>query len=217
MKLLREYSEKVLLGKVDNNNIYLSAPSWDCGWYWGFGYLGNENCHYHVGGLNKIETYNFAKSTREYEFVDLKTGFERHFGDSFIIRSSDRWVFAELFSTFYKLTETAEVLGRGGSHLTSNPAKDIIINKDDTARINNIVLPAIFDEIYKIIERNQNNDTHYKSIIEMVLNGSLISVVSYLFENNFNPDDIKHLRIMPKEWSDIHTLYFRELHKNKAK
>lgn len=216
MKTLSTYS-KVFLGKNNDEKIYLTPPSWDCGWYWGFGYLGNKNCHYHISGLEKIETYNFDKKVREYEFVNLKDGFDRHFGDTFIIRESDKWVFAELFSTFYKLKETTEVLGRGGSHLTTNPISDLIKNADEVKRINDIVMPQLFDEIYKIIERNQNNDTHYKSIVKMVLGGSLNNVVSYLFENNFKPDDIKNLRITPKEWSDIHTLYFREFHKNKEK
>jgi hypothetical protein len=29
-----------LLGKTtDGELIWLEAPSWDCGWYWGFGYV----------------------------------------------------------------------------------------------------------------------------------------------------------------------------------
>ena len=58
--------EKVALGKVKkdykdstiaNKYLYIDKHSWDCGWYWGFGYLGNKNCHYHVDGLKKIEKY----------------------------------------------------------------------------------------------------------------------------------------------------------------
>jgi len=185
MKTLSTYS-KVLLGKNNNENIYLTPPSWNCGWYWGFGYLGNKNCHYHVDGLKKIEIYNAEKGVWKYEFVNLKDGFDRHFEDTFIIRESDRWVFAELFSTFYKLRETAEMLGRGGSHLTTNPIADLIKNTDEVKRINEVIMPQLFDEIYKVINRNQDNEEHYKAIIKMVLSGSLNSVVSYLFENNFN-------------------------------
>jgi hypothetical protein len=58
MKTLSNY-EKILLGYNNNEPIYLSPPSWDCGWYWGFGYLGNKNCHYHVDGLTKIQSQDF--------------------------------------------------------------------------------------------------------------------------------------------------------------
>lgn len=154
MRTLSDYPKKVFLGKHDNKSIYLTAPSWDCGWYWGFGYLGNKNCHYHVDGLKKIETYDFSKSVWQYEFVNLYDGFKKHFGDSFVVKDDkDVWTLAELFATFYPLRETAEVLGSGGSHYTSNPAKDIIINKDEVERINNVVLPQIFEEIYKILAK----------------------------------------------------------------
>lgn len=152
MKTLRNYKEKTYIGEHNGERIYLSAPSWDCGWYWGFGYLGNKNCHYHVDGLTKIENYNFEKQVWQYEFVNLYDGLKKHFGDSFIIKNdSDIWTLAELFKTFYTLKETSEVLGRGGSHYTNNPCKDVIINTDEVNRINENVLPAIFDEIYKIL------------------------------------------------------------------
>ena len=121
---------KIKIGVVNNENIYLSPPSWDCDWYWGFGYIGNKNCHYHIDGLKKIETYNFEKKVFEYEFVNLYDGFKKHFGDSFIVKEDkDIWTLAELFKTFYTLKETAEVLGRGGSHYTNNPCSLIIMNK----------------------------------------------------------------------------------------
>lgn len=154
MKTNRNYRAKTFLGKHNEEKIYLTAPSWDCGWYWGFGYLGNKNCHYHVDGLKKIGTYNFEKKTFEYKFVNLYDGFKEHFGTSFVVKDdNDIWTLAELFETFYTLKETAEVLGRGGSHYTNNPAKKIIKNEAEVRRINEVVLPAIFEEIYNIIEK----------------------------------------------------------------
>lgn len=122
---------KIKLGKnADGENIYLSPPKWDCGWYWGFGYLGNNNYHYHVDGLKRIETYNFEAKAWTHERVNLYDGFKRHFGDSFIVkRDKDIWTLAELFETFYALKTTAEILGRGGAHMTTNPAAAVIINK----------------------------------------------------------------------------------------
>ena len=141
MRTLSNYS-KILLGKNDGENIYLSPPSWDCGWYWGFGYLGNKYCHYHLSGLNEGKNKNFFDAVKE------------HFGDSFILKNDeDIWVFCELVRSAYTLKETAEVLGRGGSHFTTNPCKDLIINTDEVTRINNIVLPQIFEEIYKLLKK----------------------------------------------------------------
>ena len=132
--------EKIQLGTVNNENIFLSPPSWECNWFWGFGYLGNANCHYHLSGLSKD--------------CNLFKGIKNHFGDSFIIKDDkDIWTFVELIQTFYHLQESAEVFGRGGSHCIYNPCKNIIINKEIVTRINNIIIPAIFEETYKILNK----------------------------------------------------------------
>lgn len=145
---------KIKLGTVDNESIYLSPPSWDCGWYWGFGYLGNKNCHYHVDGLKTIETYNLEAKAWTHERVNLYDGFKRHFAESFIVKADkDIWTLAELFQTFYILKEVAEVYNRGGSYLSSNPCASVIKNLDEVKRINEVVLPAIFKEIYIILNK----------------------------------------------------------------
>jgi hypothetical protein len=134
------FNKNIYLGKVDNENIYLSVPSWDCDWYWGFGYLGNKNCHYHLNGLNKNK--NFFDAIKE------------HFGHSFIIKNdTDVWLFCELIMTFYHLKETAEVLGRGGSHYTGNPLSELIKNEAEVKRINEIIMPKLFDQIYLLLTK----------------------------------------------------------------
>lgn len=128
------------MGKVYDDYIYLSAPSWDCDWYWGFGYLGNKHCHYHINGLNKNK--------------NLYDAITEHFGDSFIIKEhSDILLFCELITTFYTLKETAEVLGRGGSHYTGNPLAELIKNEPEVKRINEIIMPALFDQIYLLLKK----------------------------------------------------------------
>lgn len=67
--------DKILLGfagrnlEIQNPNsaIYLSKHSWDCKWYWGFGYLGNNSCHWHMEGL--IELFR----THDYNITNLLT------------------------------------------------------------------------------------------------------------------------------------------------
>lgn len=204
MRTLRKYREKTLLGVVDNEKIYLTAPSWNCEWYWGFGYLGNDNCHYHIDGLDNKK--------------NLHDAITEHFGNSFIIRTSDCWTFAELMSSFYKLKEAAEVLGRGGSNLTTNPSNDVIMNKEEVERINNIVLPHIFDEIYKILERNSDNKTLYKKIVELNLEGDTREVISFMKKNSINTDDLKAIKKLSNDdIINIHTFYWKDYHENKDK
>lgn len=205
--------EKVLLGKVDNKSIYLSPPSWDCGWYWGFGCLGNNNSYYHVDGLKKIETYNMEKKVWEYRFVNLYDGFKEHFGDSLMIRKSMLWEFTELFETFYKLKDIAEVYNRGGSHYTTNPCKDLIVNEDEVKRINEVILPAIFEEIYKIIELSQSLPKCIKEIVKLNVDGDTSLVVEYMIENLIAPEDLKDAKgITYNDYQIIHSYYWKAYH-----
>jgi len=199
MKTLREYKKKTLLGIVDGQNIYLSAPSWDCGWYWGFGYIGNNNCHYHLDGLAKGK--------------NLHDAIIEHFGKSLTIRISQVWEFAELIATFYTLKKTAEMLGRGGSHLTTNPCQEIIKNVKEAKRINETVLPAVFDAIYKILEGNANNAKLFAELVSLNLEGNTMEVVKFMNKNEIHTDDLKGIDgITDHDSNTIHTIFWRVKH-----
>jgi hypothetical protein len=43
------------------------------------------------------------------------------------------------------------MFGRGGSHLSSNPCKDTLINKEWTSHINTVMIPAITNKIIEIL------------------------------------------------------------------
>lgn len=202
MKTLRAYKKKTLLGVVDGENIYLSSPSWDCGWYWGFGYLGNENCHYHLDGIAKNE--------------NLHDGLIKHFGKSFVIRISQIWTFAELIKTFYGLKDAAELFGRGGSHLTSNPCQELIKNEFEVKRINEVVLPALFDAIYKLLEENTNNKQLFSELVRLNNEGNSLEVVKFMFANKIHTDDLRGIEgITDHDFNIIHNLYWRTVHKKK--
>jgi hypothetical protein len=204
MKTLSNYPTRIYLGENEGEKIYLSAPSWDCGWYWGFGYIGNKNCHYHVDGLTKKENAN------------LFDAFKKHFGKSLIVRDSQLWTLCELFQTFYILKESAEVLGRGGAHMTTNPCKDLIINKEETERINNVVLPQIFEEIYKILIPAQDNQSTNKQLLKEIVKGDTSKVVDFMIEYKISTDDLKNIEgVTSHDYSVIHSFYWERYHKTK--
>lgn len=139
-------STKVEFGvhKASGETIYLTLPTWDCSWYWSFGYLGNRNWHYHLSGY--AEGRNICMHDAllsDYELVPAL--------------AAKLWVFCELAHTAYTLKEAAEVLRRGGSHQTTNPCAEIIKNLPEVERINTVVLPAIFAQILDIFQ-GDNHD-----------------------------------------------------------
>ena len=128
----------MLLGiRKDGQKVWLSEPKWDCGWYWGFGYLGEYRGREQVAHYHLSSQLNGASSLENFE--------------SLTIEENDRWTFLELAKTAYALKDIAEVYGRGGSHYTTNPLADMIKNEAEVKRINEELLPAIFKEIEKIL------------------------------------------------------------------
>lgn len=126
----------------DRHECRLSAPSWDCDWYWSMGYLGHRYIHFHLNSLVKEHNANLFDAIKK-EFGETLT----------ITNDSDLWTFCELMMTAYSLKETAEVLGRGGTHYTTNPLAGLIKNKNEVERINNILLPAIFDQVNSLLAK----------------------------------------------------------------
>lgn len=125
--------------KDDLSQIFIQQPSWDCGWYWSFGYLGNYREHYHLHGYANGRNINMYDALLADYQLNPKI-------------ANNLWKFCELALTAYSLKTAAEVLGRGGSHMTTNPVADIIKNPAEVDRINKQVLPAIFDAIAEIIQ-----------------------------------------------------------------
>ena len=109
--------------------------------------LGNKDEHYHLSGFASEGGFGKVRNINMYDALeqdyDLNPKIEKHL-----------WDFCELVKTAYVLKETAEVLGRGGSHYTKNPCASVIKNPDEVKRINEVVLPSIFEQLNLIFEGN---------------------------------------------------------------
>lgn len=140
------------LGQDKNGvNYWLEAASWDCSWYWGGGYVETYtnnrspeksrdiNSHQHFDGLffkgNKNAHDLFFEHFPVHPFTD-----------------SEVWKICELMKAFYTARHYSDMLHCGGAHYTTNPAADAIKSEEEYNRINKNVIPAIMQELYKILE-----------------------------------------------------------------
>ena len=130
---------KRYLGELDGERVWLPPPSWDCGWYWGYGYIQNRH----------LSTCFKRLDTND----NLFNAIQKRFDSTFALQDKKLWTFCELMVTFYSLNEIAEVYNRGGSFYTSNPLADIIRNHEEVKRINETLLPKIFIEIDKLFDK----------------------------------------------------------------
>jgi len=141
-----------LLGRdEDGTKYFLEEARFDCGWYWGIGYVetftNNRNpaqskdisCHTHFDSLFfKRDNMNgwdvFRKLLPENPFTD-----------------NEIWKIVELMQSAYIARRYSDMLHCGGANYTSNLAKDDIVCEAEYKRINEDVIPAILAKLYEII------------------------------------------------------------------
>jgi hypothetical protein len=135
--------EKLHLGrnKIDGD-IYLSKHSWDCDWYYGFGYLGNKNTHFHME--------QFLRNG-----PDLYSPIEKFLTETKITQP-EWWVILDMFKQAYALKHCAEVYQHGG-HLSSNAGVTDILRSGEKAKALNEdlgkLLDRTWDYVRKVVEK----------------------------------------------------------------
>lgn len=136
-KLLNDYPTKVLLGSNPiEGKIYLIKPKWECDWYWCFGWIGNNNLLINLDKLGNSNIYDNIKG----------------FIPNVELSDTNLWKFCELTESIYTLKKSAELFHRGGSHIVYNAKyKEIMQNKEWCEHINYVIIPALIDELYKVL------------------------------------------------------------------
>ena len=54
-------------------------------------------------------------------------------------------------TSFYALREAAEILGRGYSNITERAKSSSLIDKDEVAKINDVMIPELEERIIKLL------------------------------------------------------------------
>lgn len=136
-----KFGKKVyLLGVLDNEKIWLEEPKFDCEWYWGLGYVetytprGDDiSSHRHFDTLFTLDS-----------FMDLESPFSQN----------EKYQIYELMKQLYTLRHYADMMHLGGAHITSrvNALKSFEdSNKAEYNRINQILIPKVWDELKAIL------------------------------------------------------------------
>ena len=152
-KTSKAFGKKVwLLGKdKDGINYWLEEPSWDCGWYYGFGF---------------VETY--THNTRPDLARDINS--HQHFDSLFLngpkcskdmfkgffvetpLSDDEIWEVVDYMKTFYTLKSVAELFKHGYSWQTSKAKIDQLQSDEQNDLVNKVWLPEVFKRIEKLFE-----------------------------------------------------------------
>ena len=153
-RVSKAFGKKIyLLGTFeDGPNFWLKEPTWDCGWYWGFGYVSTYQSHQHYDGLcfKKYEYYDHKKGCfQQGEYIHKLSDRPDVVACSLIER--EQWILSDLMKMAYTLKKTAELYRQGNAHLTSHGLVPQLKRPDREKEINEIELPAIFAQIEKLL------------------------------------------------------------------
>lgn len=158
---VRGNKKMYLLGKnEEGKKLWLIEASWDCGWYWGFGYVqsfsrGDIETHEHIDSsfMGVLKVWDIDKMA----FVETEYIHNIYDGPKLVettFTEKEGWQISELFTQFYKFKEVARILHGGCAGLTTllDYLKIEYPNREEHLKdINENILPQIFEKIYTIL------------------------------------------------------------------
>ena len=141
-----------LLGADEEGTLYwLEEASFDCDWYWGFGYIESYTNNKHPELARDINSHT------HYDSMIFKEGVcPEDFRKIFVetpLTNEEIWKLNELMKSFYTIRAYMDTIYRGSSNITINPCRDIIKNEKEWLRLKDEVLPSIFKEVYALLEK----------------------------------------------------------------
>ena len=135
--------DKILLFKKDNNRYYLRKPTFDCGWYWGLGYLATgRGSHLH-----------FDSYFKEIPFYDYSF-------DDTPFTQEEKYIIADYMRQLYALREMADILHCGNTHITSNAKALEQFAEQNTVeykRICNVLIPTVWNALVDVLLDNEED------------------------------------------------------------
>lgn len=145
--------EIYLLGirKDTNELVWLEEPSWNCGWYWGFGYLETYTNNTNPNRAKDISSHTHFDTTF---FNDEDMGAYDKFREFFretTLTDNEIWLLVDYMKTFYTLRDAARLLYHGNSWYTSRAFIETLKDDDLANKINHELLPALFEKIKEIL------------------------------------------------------------------
>lgn len=170
----KAFGKKIYLLGIDKEGygVYLEEPKWDCGWYWGFGYIERYTNKMHPERAKDIQSHSHWSGgvVGEHDYYDpksdswKKTQYNHHLNDNpfmkaTVLTDQESWKLAELMATFYNLSEAAKLFEKGASNISNLEEEREIIKRDAWAKeINEKILPEIFKLIDNLLSPKQEGD-----------------------------------------------------------
>ena len=143
-----------LLGEdKDGIKYWLEEATWDCNWYWGFGYIETYTNNKNPENSRDIASHQHFDSL--FLNKNIFDSFKNFFKET-TLKDNEIWELLSYMEEFYTMKKYSNLL-YSGNHITSQAqnikeGKNEIENKKEYERINKILMPELFKKIYKLLE-----------------------------------------------------------------
>lgn len=146
-QVINKFGKHYLLGRDhEGQNVWLEKESWDCDWYWGFGYLHTYTNNKHPRYSKDINMHTHFDSTFLKGPKCSQEMFENFFAET-VLTKDEMWILCDLMMTYYTLRKTAELFRHGYSWQTSKAKIDCLKSEEQEQHINKVLLPEVFKKI----------------------------------------------------------------------
>lgn len=142
---IRNGKSYYLLGKRDNKKVWLVQGSFDCGWYWGVGYVQVFNRNY----SDIVEHTHF--DSLFFNKRQFSGDVFRQYFDEIVLSDKEVYTLMELMKTIYTMRDYSDTIYTGGAHITNNLVSDLIKNDVEYKRINEVVIPELLNKVYELL------------------------------------------------------------------
>lgn len=148
------FGKDVYLLGTDKSGIayWLEQPTWDCGWYWGCGYVETYTNNMHPDKSRDIISHQHFDGL----FLD-KNMFDywHEFFEESTLSDKEIWQLWDYMKSIYTLKATAELVGRGYSRITEQSKCEEVKDTELCKRINEEMLPALFERVKQLLTNNE--------------------------------------------------------------
>lgn len=147
------FNKKIYLLGADKEGVkyWLEAPSWDCGWYWGFGYVETYTNNKFPSKARDIKSHQHFDSLFLKNSIGCAFDAFNEFFKETTLSNDEIWILVDYMKSFYNLMESARTLGAGYSYMTERAKIEEVKNVEIVKEINERILPAIFEKIDKLL------------------------------------------------------------------
>lgn len=148
-KIINKFGTHYLLGEDENGIKYwLEEPTFDCGWYWGLGYV-------HTFTNNRQPTKSVDINSHEHFNIKFMKNcyvqsYEQFFKKSVLDRPEIYKLF-DLMECAYTLKKMAELCERGSSWISENDCYDTLKDQNWYLEIIKKKLPVVISAICNLL------------------------------------------------------------------